>query len=316
MHIAILGATSQIAKDLVLSMIVGGIHTLTLYARRPGDVRSWLNCNGLANKFNVSDYSGFDEYHKFDAIINFVGVGDPTRAASMGAAIFEVTMQYDDMALRYLRSHPQCCYIFLSSGAAYGGNFEEPGRVLTQATIPINSLQSKDWYGVAKLYAECRHRSMSDLNIIDVRVFNYFSHTQDIESKFLICDIVRAIRDKLVLNISADYIVRDYLNPEDFYQIIILLLDAGFLNLSIDCFSKAPISKHELLIFMERKFGLKYRLIEAEQFASPTGFKKNYYSENKIASCVGYEPKYTSRAGIERESELMLSKFMTPIRAL
>src|SRR5207253_939480 len=121
------------------------------------------------------------------------------QSAAMSASIFDVTLQYDEMALRYVRDNPECRYIFMRSGAAYGSTFEAPVEANTKAVIAINNLLPQDWYGAAKLHAECRHRSLTDLSIIDVRVFNYFSHTQDIAARFLIMDILRAIRDKTLL---------------------------------------------------------------------------------------------------------------------
>jgi len=115
------------------------------------------------------------------------------------------------MALDYVQLYPQCRYLFLSSGAAYGCSFEATVDENTSAVIAINNFQSQDWYGVAKLHAECRHRSHPELPIIDIRVFNYFSRSQDISARFLITDILRAIRDKTVLKTSSDYIVRDFI---------------------------------------------------------------------------------------------------------
>ena len=138
----------------------------------------------------------------------------------MGASIFDVTLKYDQMALDYVRQHPDCRYIFLSSGAVYGSSFDKPVNEKTKATIAINNLQPQDWYALAKLQAECRHRSLPHLRIVDIRVFNYFSHTQDMEARFLITDILRAIRDKTVLQTSFDNIVRDFVHPTDLHQLI------------------------------------------------------------------------------------------------
>jgi hypothetical protein len=46
-------------------------------------------------------------------------------------------------------------------------------------------------------------------------VFNYFSHTQDMNARFLITDIVRAIKNKKIFKTSADNIVRDFITPLD-----------------------------------------------------------------------------------------------------
>ena len=182
MRIAILGATSLIAKDLLLSFSDQSSHELVLYARRPEVVSKWLTNFGLSQRYAVDGFTAFSADEHFDAILNFVGLGNPAKAAAMGASIFDVTLKYDEMALDYVRLHPNCRYIFLSSGAAYGASFDEPVDVNSQAVISINNLQPQDWYAVAKLHAECRHRSLQHLPIVDIRVFNYFSRTQDMES--------------------------------------------------------------------------------------------------------------------------------------
>ncbi|MCX7100863.1 MAG: NAD-dependent epimerase/dehydratase family protein, partial [Methylobacter sp.] len=142
----------------------------------------------------------------------------------MGASIFDVTLKYDEITLNYVRQYPQCRYLFLSSGAAYGLSFDTPVDENTKAVVAINNLQPQEWYAVAKLHAECRHRSHPELPIIDIRVFNYFSRTQDISARFLITDILRAIRDKTVLKTSSDFIMRDFIHPTDFYKLVSALL--------------------------------------------------------------------------------------------
>jgi nucleoside-diphosphate-sugar epimerase len=306
MRIAILGATSQIAKDLVLSFSAQSRHELVLYARRPEAVTQWLASVCLAGRNTVADFAAFSTDEHFDAILNFVGVGNPAQAAAMGASIFDVTLQYDEMALRYVRQHPECRYLFLSSGAAYGSSFDAPVDASTKAVVAINDLQPQDWYGVAKLHAECRHRSLPQLAIIDIRVFNYFSHTQDMEARFLITDILRAIRDQTVLKTSSDYIVRDYLNPSDFYQLISVLLEAPATNTVVDCYSKAPIDKPALLAVMQETFGLQYEITQAAVSVNATGGKPHYYSMNTRAADFGYKPALTSVAGVLQEASTML----------
>ncbi len=226
----------------------------------------------------------------------------------MGASIFDATLKYDEMSLDYVRQHPSCRYIFLSSGAAYGSNFEEPANENTNAVIPINNLQPQDWYAVAKLYAECRHRALPHFPIIDIRVFNYFSHTQDIAARFLICDILRAIRDESVLKISPEYIVRDYLNSADFYQLVSVLLAGPAVNSAVDCYSNAPIDKPNLLMAMEERFGLQYEITSASTNVNATGKKPHYYSLNTRAADFGYQPTLTSLEGIMKEINIILQK--------
>ena len=306
MRIAILGATSQIAKDLVLSFSAQSSHELVLYARRPVVVRQWLGSVGLSDRYAVADFGAFITSEHFDAILNFVGVGNPAQAVALGASIFDLTLKYDEMALDYVRQHPECRYIFLSSGAAYGASFEVPVNANTKATVPINNLQPQDWYAVAKLHAECRHRALSNLPIVDIRVFNYFSCTQDIAARFFITDILRAIRDKAVLKTSSDYIVRDYLNPSDFHQLVNVLLSFSAENAAVDCYSRAPIDKPSLLTAMHDQFGLQYAVTQASVGLNATGSKPHYYSLNTRAADFGYQPTLTSLEGIVKEMQMSL----------
>jgi nucleoside-diphosphate-sugar epimerase len=307
MRIAILGATSQIAKDLILSFAEHSEHELVLYARRPQAVVQWLNQEKLAQRYAAADFAAFTSNEHFDAILNFVGVGNPAQAAAMGASIFDVTLTYDELALGYIRQHPTCRYLFLSSGAAYGSNFETPADADTKAVIDINHLKPQDWYGVAKLHAECRHRSLAQLPIVDIRVFNYFSHTQDMEARFLITDIVRAIRDKTVLKTSSDYIVRDFIHPSDFYQLVSVMLAAPLdTNTAIDCDSLAPIDKSTLLAVMREKFGLQFEISHGGSGINATGNKPHYYSKNKRSADFGYVPTMSSIEAIVFESSRLL----------
>jgi nucleoside-diphosphate-sugar epimerase len=307
MRIAILGATSQIAKDLIVSFATSHDYALHLFARRPDEVSAWLNASGLSERYPSSLYAEFSDHH-FDAVINFVGVGNPARTAATGNAIFEITRQYDQLTLDYLQTHPSCRYIFLSSGAAYGSGFTEPANRNTPAVIAINNLAAHEWYGVAKLYAECRHRALPELPIFDIRVFNYFSHTQDISARFLITDILRSIRDQTVLQTSADYIVRDFIHPGDFYQLVVALLSAPAANAVVDAYSRAPVDKPSLLAAMQQHFGLQYEIIASPAGVNATGGKPRYYSLNACAADFGYQPSLTALESVLQESEKIIQR--------
>lgn len=304
MRIAIFGATSQIAKDLILSFSKRDDHELILFVRNAEIATQWLSSVGLVGCYPVKLYEELETLPPFEALINFVGVGDPAKAIEMGASIFDVTYQYDEIALNYLRQNPNCRYLFLSSGAAYGSNFEKPVDENTEAKFSINHLQPSDWYGLAKLYAESRHRSLPQFSIIDIRVFNYFSHTQDLSSRFLISDIVRAVKNQEVLQTNSENIVRDYLHPKDFHQLVSLLLLANT-NCSIDCYSKNPIDKFSLLSVLSEKFGLQHNISDENFLNHATGKKPFYLSLNRKASDFGYHPKYDSLGGICKEIDLL-----------
>ncbi|MFZ6770736.1 NAD-dependent epimerase/dehydratase family protein [Undibacterium sp. Di26W] len=308
MRIAILGATSQIARDLLLSFSAQDDHDILLYARRPEALTSWLHEHEIQDRYPVAGFSAFVVEEQFDAIINFVGVGNPVQTAALGIAIIKLTSEFDELALRYLSHHPRCRYLFLSSGAVYGTGFDKPVDEQTRAEVPINQMQSHDWYALAKLQAECRHRALSDQAIIDIRVFNYFSASQDMTTRFLMGDIVCAIQDNAVLHTSSDYMVRDYLHPSDFHRMITALLLAPPTNTAVDCYSKALIDKPTLLITMQEKFGLRFDMVPVTTGFNATGKKPHYYSLNRRAGRLGYEPELTSLEGLCREMNIIMSK--------
>jgi nucleoside-diphosphate-sugar epimerase len=307
MRIAILGATSQIARDLILSFPINKGYDFLLFCRNIELLEKWINSENLSEKYQVKEYFEFGSHQKYDIIINFVGVGDPAKAQKMGSDIFKVTEQYDDMALEYLKQHKKTKYIFLSSGAVYGGNYQNPVDKDTIATIDINNLKSTDWYTIAKLYAETKHRSLSDLSIVDVRVFNYFSHTQNMDAQFLITDIVRALKNKKLFKTSSENIVRDFITPTDFYNLIQAFIDYGSINAAFDCYTKSPVSKFDLLSKLESKFGLMYEIDKNINVVDATGVKLNYFSKNHKARCLGFKPKNTSMINILSEMDKVLS---------
>ena len=309
-NLALLGASSKIAKDLVLSMAAAGLtaHTrLQLYGRELAPLRAWLEGAGLAGACSLHSYQEYGQ-HAHEAVINFVGVGDPVRTARMGATIFGVTQQYDDMVLDELERHPQRRYIFLSSGAAYGNAFQQPAGPDTLAQVPLNALGPHDYYAVAKLHAECKHRALAPLAITDLRVFNYFGRTEDIESRFFITDILRAVRDERLLATSPDYMVRDYLHPRDFLQLVCKVLTAPPGNQALDCYTLAPVDKPQLLAAMRERFGLRYEMAGEAALVQATGAKPHYYSLRRDAAALGYKPEYTSLQGVMAEAEALLHR--------
>jgi len=309
MRIAILGATSQIAQDLILSFSKNQYYDFLLFSRNVELLEKWINNENLSKKYQAQEYSEFGNHQKYDVIINFVGISDPAKSQKIGSDIFKVTEQYDDMALEYLKQHKKTKYIFLSSDEVYGGNYQDPVDKYTVATIDINNLKSTDWYALAKLYAEAKHRSLSDLFIVDVRVFNYFSHTQNMDARFLITDIVRAIKNKEVFKTSINNIVRDFITPPDFYNLIQAIIDFKSINTTLDCYTKSPVSKFELLSELGDRFGLKYRIDQSVNVINATGSKTNYYSRNKMAKSINYTPKNTSLDGVIQEINFLRNHF-------
>jgi nucleoside-diphosphate-sugar epimerase len=304
MHLALLGATSQIAKDLVASFAHASGHHLALFARQP-DAITVPKALRDAGRCTVANLTDFDPSQPYDAIINFVGVGTPRKTVAMGTSILDVTQRFDDLALAALRHNPICRYLFLSSGAAYGSRFEQPASEDTVASFPINRLGAQDWYGIAKFYAECRHRALPELPIVDIRVFNYFSRQQDMGAGFLITDIVNAVRTAESLRTAPTPMVRDYLGPQDFHQLVECILAAPRCNLAVDCYSRQPIAKHDLLGLMEQHFGLRYT-VDGAGVINGTGAKPHYYSVSRRAATLGYAPLLSSADNLVMETRALL----------
>ena len=312
MNIAILGATSNIAKDLIFSFVKKNTEfNISLFSRDNSKVKAWVENKKIRNNISlIGLYSDFSNKDKYDVILNFVGIGDPAKAIEMGSSILDITHIFDTMAIEYLNKNPSTMYFFLSSGAVYGHeNFSVNVNEFTEARFTINNLKPQDCYSIAKLHAECRHRSLSDKSIVDIRVFNYINSSIDINSRFLIADALRSIKNKHDFKTSSKNIIRDYIGPDDFYNLIISLIMYGELNDSIDCFTKLPIDKFSMLDMLKKEFGLSYCIEDSEMGLNATGAKNNYYSENFRAEKYGYKPLYTSSDTIKRESELILKKF-------
>ena len=313
MEVAIFGANSQIAKDLIRAMKGDDFYRLTLYVR---DIDR-LDQDSLSllsdERFYLGEYESFSSDYKFDAILNFVGVGDPSRAKAMAGQILDITQKYDDLALSYLDDHPRCRYIFLSSGAVYGGGFDKAFSEDSRSSIPVNEMRVSDFYGIAKLHAEAKHRARTDREIVDLRVFNYFSSYQDISSSFLISDITRAIIDGSELPTSSTDLVRDYITPIDFYRIIDCLLRfRGKMRGPVDCYSKSPVGKFELLDVLVEKFGLNYSVDSGFSSLNATGVKNIYCSDVRSAEHFGYRPSLSSIDGLIIE----LEKYWIIVQAL
>ena len=294
MKIAILGATSAIAKDLILSF--SDEHKLELYSRRISDVTTWMLENNLHN-FTSQSYTEFKYTRDLDAIINFVGAGSPEKVIKLGEQIFEITEHYDRMALDYIDKHHECKYIFISSGAVFGDNFGTPADIDKQSSFPLNDLQPKHYYGYAKAMAEVRHR-ITDRNIFDLRVFNYFSPMVNINYRFMITDMIRSIKDKSVYKVDRTPIVRDYVGPLDFYQMINVMLTKDKMNTAIDIYSRQPISKDSLLTAMAQRYKLEYETTGVPVGLPATGVKEKYYTVNTAAYAIGYRPTLSSLENI------------------
>jgi nucleoside-diphosphate-sugar epimerase len=246
---------------------------------------------------------------EYDAIINCVGLGDPAALATAPeSAIFAVTEEFDHLVLEYLKDSPGTRYISISSGAVYGGDFSEPVSESTRSVFPANQLTSLDFYGLAKLASEAKHRAISDRAIVDLRVFGLYSRHMDPTARYFMNDVYRAVAAGAKLEVGQEDINRDYVDPADLTALVLGVLDAPPRNDVFDVYSACPVSKFELLDDFAERYGLAYVVGMDTSGGSPTGPKLNYYSANKRAQQVGYFPERTSLDTLRNETDARLSR--------
>ncbi len=242
----------------------------------------------------------------YDVVINCVGVGDPAGVTASGASILEMTERFDAIAMEYLSARPQTRCINFSSGAAYGGDFEEPVSEATPAVVPINAIRRTDYYGIAKLASEARHRGAEGFSIVDLRLFGLFSRHIDPDASYFMTAVYRAIADKVELEVGAESIHRDYVDPEDLVALVTAVIDAPPTNSAYDVYSLAPAEKFELLDLFASRYGLAYHVRQDPTAPAATGIKPFYYSTNRRAATLGYAPTRTSVQSLTKEIDALL----------
>ena len=296
MNIAFLGASSQIAKGLIKQFSKNTQNHLTLFIRDYEKFSKWLMAQKISkDNFTIKQYTEFSVHDQIDVIINCVGVGDPAKALKMTSSIKSITRHFDEIALQYLYLNPKTKYFFLSSGIAYGNIFSSPARSYAQQNIDVYSTRPEDAYAISKVDAEKIHRNLKELSIIDIRIFSYLSDDLDINSKFLISDALRAIKNSEILYTNHKNITRDYISPYDLFQLIIKFIDIASINTVVDAYSREPIDKISLLNFLNENFGLHYEFRDSFEALNATGSKDNYYSKNFCAESYGFKPKFSSK---------------------
>jgi len=304
-RIAILGATGHIAKGLICNFIQSKGYKLFLFARSPQRVRDFLRDNALKRDISLAEFKGFPQ-EGYDIIINCIGIGTPHKLKDTAASIFSITEEYDTMVMDYLTKSTQSCYINLSSGAVYGSSFTDPVSDTSVYSLRVNDITPEQYYGIAKINSEAKHRSRGDLNIVDVRIFSYFSRFIDLHAGYFLTDLINSIKEKRdFLTTPCDFI-RDYLHPHDLFALIKLIMENRPSNGAFDAYSAEPVSKFTLLDYFAKTYALNYIIDDNLSLACPTGTKEVYCSQSKRAAKLGYSPRFSSLETVMKESEFIL----------
>ena len=132
-RIAILGATSHIAKGLISNFAQNTECKLFLFARSHKCIEEFLKENSLKGDILIKGFKDFHSY-EYDVIINCVGLGVPNKLKGKTDLIFQLNEEFDNMVISYLDKHPRSRYINFSSGAVYGNNFNDV-QIFTRAVF-------------------------------------------------------------------------------------------------------------------------------------------------------------------------------------
>lgn len=307
--IAILGVTGYIGRSLLREFFLEKKESyhLFLFSRSQDKLTTFIKEVPKKTKYTVSSFESFSE-GDYDVIINCTGIGNTAILTKNPMAIFKVTEEVDTLVIDYLQHKPKALYINLSSGAVYGTNFEAPITEKTETTLPGGFLGGYECYAAAKINAEAKHRSLTTLNIVDIRIFAFFGSLVDVDSPFLMSEIAKRIATKTVFSTSKDDIVRDYITAKDLLLFVQAVMVIRKCNDFFDIYSKKPVSKFELLETLKKKYHLKYEIVSAKK---PTkgSTKRFYFSKSKKANKVlGYSPTESSISGICSELEVFLRR--------
>lgn len=273
MRIAILGASGHVATNLIWGLT--GHHTVIPFSRK--------------NK-------GYDDFYEgtYDVIINCVGFGNPTDVENAGYGLFRVTEQYDEMCLRYLRIVPETKYIYISSGAVYGN-------------LDVNNMTPQSCYQLSKLYTEAKHRSLQDYNnIIDIRLFSFFSRFANLDDTFFMTQLVKAVRDGSTFVTDNQPMMRDYIHPKDLTMLVEKIITRQTpMNRTFDAYSLRRIEKQAILNYFKSEYNLKVEIVKHYKGFS-TANRSDFYSIDYDGEDIHYVPRYESIDTIKEESGAIL----------
>ena len=309
MHkVAIMGAASHIAKGLIFHFKDDESIELHCYARDLEKVKSFAELIDYKNPI-LKTFAEFND-DRFDVIINCIGITYTSVTSTIDENVFELTEKFDNLVLNHISKNRKTIYINFSSGAVYGTSFSQPASISTKASIEVNNILSQDYYRIAKLNSEAKHRSLNNLNIIDLRIFGYYSRFIDLTKNYLMTDILICLKENKTLRTSPFNIIRDYVHPYDLSNLVKACFEMTKNNMAFDVKSKKPISKMELLNYFNQYYGLKYEIIEDYGGKSLTGEKLNYCSEFIDNTIINFKPSYSSLESIESETKSLMSSYL------
>ena len=305
--VALLGSTGHVGKNLTYYFGKEKNFELLLFSRNEKKLEKTISQFELKNNFTIRKYDEFNNL-TYDVVINCVGLSDPAKIETSKREILETAKTFDTLTLEYLKKIPKTKLINFSSGIVYGGQFSSAVKNTNLIDENFNDGEIKSEYVLAKVRSEIKHRMLKHLNIIDLRLFSFFSRFMDLSSKFLISEVISSIKQNKKLITNEFDLYRDYIHPKDLFLLLKKCINNNPINDVFDLYSKKPIGKFDLLDSLRDNFGLQYQVVPNSGFSSPTGFKENYYSKSRKAKLLGYDPQYSSIETIVNEMKYFNSE--------
>jgi len=306
--IALLGATSHIAKGLIENFVLNNQDMeMHLYARDKTSVERFLKENYSIASVNCEIKNSFENLQssQYKAIINCVGVGTVDKFSDGYFRYFTVTEKFDNLVLDYIKHNPDVLYINISSGIVYGDS-DDIGYQNGQSLVAVNNMDVKEYCIISNMNAEAKHRAYSSLRIVDLRVFSYFSRFADLTEPYFINKIVSSVLKRVPFVTSQQDMVRDYIDPKDLYQAVCLCMKQDKVNAAYDVFSMSPASKKDIIDQFINKYGLIVEYVEGPNL-SGTGEKNQYFSYNYSLHDIGFDPNYSAIDAVLNESARIIN---------
>ena len=292
-----LGGMSHLAKGLISRFLKLPEFRIEWFGRSESRMSDFLQSEHLSG--NIALHSDYDSLPGIqgDVLINCVGAGTPDKLKEDYTLWFTVLEKYDNLCLDYLtKINSNARYINFSSGAVYGHNSGE-----NEFRADPNRIQVADYYALAKIYSEAKHRANRNLNIVDIRIFSYFSRYADPNSGYLMTDVLKAVLSREVLKTTDSDLIRDYISPDDLFKLIGCCIGQTKINTALDAFSGKPVSKQEILAAFREKFGLQIEILPLKS-GSPNSTASVYVPRDHTAETIGYRPQLSSLNGLILEA--------------
>lgn len=283
-NVAILGSTSHIAKNL-----------LVRFAKNPN-----------FQVFSFNRATGFEDFpnNQYDLIINCVGSGLLNSTKNTYTDWFTITEKFDNLIIDYLlRVNPDALFISFSSGNVYGP-LECPPKTHNKAcAIYPNKLTIADFHRISKLNSEAKHRAFNSLNIVDFRIFMFFSRFINLTETYFMSQLINAVQKQEVFVTSTANWRRDFIHPFDLFEAVI---SCPKFNGALDLISKYPVFKWDILDYFIKVHDLRLDLQQDKDFSNGTGEKEIYYSDYRDNPFFHFQATFSSLACIGDESEAIL----------